>query len=305
VVRNVGPLLTLAPLDGDIISNRGFNALVFAPGAGPSHFLKVRPKRHEAFLREAEITVRLSEHPGARALVPRSRAFSDGPAHVLAEDFVNGLALDVLIRSRHARPWHVLAADVLHSAAALWDAIREVSRSSDASFVDASPLLEDLELLESLGLDSVASGKLGSRLRAVRLPSTPQHGDFWPRNVMRTQGGWQVLDFETCGEVVIPLYDIFHFVRGCGEAASRDQGSWISSWVAAGSTVQPLINSVQRAARGLDSSSVEAALVAYLVEFAARLHRRGVARPRIAGRLRELNALPDLLDRGVVQRLLG
>ena len=162
-----------------------------------------------------------------------------------------------------------------------------------------------LALLESLGLDATASSQLAHRIGAAELQAWPQHGDFWPRNVLEAAGGWRVLDFETCGEVVMPLYDVFHMIRGCGEAASGGKGNWIELWAAAGAAARPLSETVQRLSRGLDATAIEAALVAYLVEFAARLHRRGISRERTAVRLQELNALPGLLERGVVRQILA
>ena len=304
MLRNVGPLVASEPFEGDVISNRGFNAVVFARGADASHFLKVRPERHEHFRREVEATVRLSHHRVLGGLVPRSSAFVAGPARVLAQDFVNGVSLDLLLKARHARPWHDLAADVLRAVAPMWKAIAEVAVDGSAALAEPA-LLADLSLLEGLGLSHTSVIELASRLRAARLPAQPQHGDFWPRNVLQAEGRWQVLDFENCGEVVLPLYDVFHMVRGCGIAASGNRENWIEAWAAAGAQGQPLADEVRRQAAGLDFVGIEAALVSYLVDFAARLHKRGVSRERTAGRLRELNGLPGLLKGGALRRVLG
>ncbi len=285
IVRNVGPLVTSTPLVGDIISNRGFNALLSASGTGPTHFLKVRPAGHEPFRREAEITVRLSRYPATNAVVPHARTFIAGPARVLAEVFVDGTALDVVIRTRRQKDWHVLAAEALRLGPSLWDAIAEIAAPDSDTVVDREGLLSDLALLESLGLDATAASQLAQRIGAVPLRAWPQHGDFWPRNVLESAAGLKVLDFEACGEAVLPLYDVFHMIRGCGEAASGGKGNWIDLWAAAGTVARPLADEVRRLSRGLDATAIEAALVAYLVEFAARLHRRGISRERTAGRL--------------------
>ena len=305
IIKNVGPLVTADPLEGDIISNRGFNAYLFASGGGPSHFLKIRPARHEDFRREAAITTRLSAHPGARGLVPKSTTFVAGPVRVLAGEFVEGTALDVLIRTPPSRPWPDLAAEVLEAASSMWDAISDATDHDTPRAADPKSLLADLELLETLGLDSAASCALARRITAVELSGRPQHGDFWPRNVLRVGDGWRVLDFETCGEVDLPLYDVFHMVRGCAEAAPAGPPNWIERWAAAEAAGGPLVEAVHRSARGMTLPAIEAALTAYMVEFAARLHRRGVSRERTAGRIRELNALPTALEHGTLRRLLG
>lgn len=305
IVRNVGPLLTSRPLTGDIISNRGFNALLSKPGAGPTHFLKVRPAGHEPFRREANFTVSLSLHRATQTLVPRAQTFVAGPARVLAEEFVDGTALDVVIRAQRSHDWHGLAVEALRLAPTLWQAIAELEDPAAQSLADPSSLLSDLALLESLGLDSAASKQLAQRLAEASLPVWPQHGDFWPRNLLQVVGGWKVLDFEACGQIALPLYDVFHMIRGCAAAASAGKGNWIELWAAATSVARPLAEEVRRLAPGLDLPAMETALVSYLVEFAARLHRRGISRERTAGRLRELEALPALLERGVLRRILG
>ena len=167
------------------------------------------------------------------------------------------------------------------------------------------PVRADLDLLASLGLDAAVTRELAARLDAVILPAGPQHGDFWPRNVLKVTSGWRVLDFESCGEAATPLFDVFHFIRGCGESAGGGRGDWIERWIEAGTTARPLADEVRSAARGLDIVSIEAALVAYKVKFTATLHRRGIARERIVVHLTELAALPGQLDHGVMRRLLG
>jgi len=224
---------------------------------------------------------------------------------VLAEAFVNGTALDVVIRARRQKAWHMLAVEALRLAPPLWDAIAEVAAPVADTFVGQDGVLSDLALLELLGLDATASSQLARHFCAVQLPAWPQHGDFWPRNVLVVAGGWKVLDFEACGEIVLPLYDVFHMIRGCSEAASGGAGNWLELWAEAGMAARPLSASVRRLSRGLETTAMEAALVAYLVEFAARLHRRGISRERTAGRLQELRALPGLLERGVVHQILA
>lgn len=305
VVRNVGPLLTTHPLAGDRISNRGFNAIVFANAGEPTHFLKVRPEWHVGFESEASVTVRLAAQPRLNSLVPASQTFITGSARILALEFIEGRALDVVIRARRARSWYELAANVLRATAPLHEAIAELGSDGNTGASDGQSLQEDLDQLASLGLGAKSARELSARLQASILPVSPQHGDFWPRNVLGAATGWRVLDFETCGDAATPLFDVFHFIRGCGEAAGNGRGDWITRWIGAGKVAWPLSEEVRRAACGLELESIEAALVAYKVKFTAKLHRRGVARERLAVRLSELEALPRLMENGVVRRLLG
>lgn len=304
VVRNVGPLQTVAPLEGDNISNRGFNAVVFAAAGRATKFLKVRPIAHVGFSREAAVTVSLATQSRLATLVPASQSFVAGPARVLAQQFIEGTALDVVLRGRSGPVWHELAAEVLRSTDVLRAAIGELALAG-AGTGGAAELRSDLELLAGLGADAAVLRKLAARIAGADLPLRPQHCDFWPRNVLRTSDGWRVLDYESCGRLVTPLFDIFHFVRGCADAAAGGRKSWLSVWANAGRAARPLAVEVRRAAGGLDQTGLEAALVAYQVTFVATLYRRGIARDRIEGRLRELAELPTLLEAGVVAQALG
>jgi Phosphotransferase enzyme family len=304
VVRNVGPLQTAAPLEGDNISNRGFNAIVFATAGEATHFLKVRPLAHASFAREAAVTVSLAAQPPLANLVPASQSFVAGPARVLAQEFIGGTALDVVLRGRGRPAWHELAAEVLRSTNVLRAAIGELAVALGGSN-GLAVLRPDLELLAGLGVDAVALRKLAARAAEADLPLRPQHGDFWPRNVLKTADGWRVLDYESCGQPAPPLFDVFHLVRGCADTAARGRRSWLSDWAAAGRSARPLADEVRRAAGSLNQTGIEAAFVAYQVTFVATLYRRGIARDRIEGRLRELAGLPALLEEGALAQALG
>jgi hypothetical protein len=303
-VRNVGPLKTTKPIAGDNISNRGFNAIVFGAEGGATHFLKVRPVAHNSFAREATVTVELAAQPRLADLVPVSRTFLAGPARVLAQDYVQGTALDVVLRGRVRPAWHRLAAEVLRSTAGLRETI-EGGPMAGRGAGGAEGLRANFELLAGLGVDAVALRELARRVESADLPLRPQHGDFWPRNVLQVADGWRVLDYESCGEPATPLYDVFHFVRGCADAAAGGGQAWLPYWASAGRAASALAEEVRRAAGSLDQAGIEAALVAYQVSFVATLHRRGIAPDRIAGRLRELSELPGLLEQGVLVRAVG
>jgi len=290
---------------GDLISNRGFNALVFTPNATTTHFLKVRPASHEGFRREADWTRQLCRHPASRPFVPEAAAFEEGPARMLVQEFVDGTALDVAIRSRKSPSWHAAAAAALRLARPLWDAISDLSLTPPGNHADLRPLLDDLRLLCGLGLRAEVAASLSAILSRNVLPSFPQHGDFWPRNILASSDGWRIIDFESCGQICLPLYDVFHMVRGCAEATGRGDRSWIEIWNEARSRARPLADAVLQTAGQVSLEQIEAALVAYQVDFAARLHRRGISRERTRGRIRDLDGLPGVIARGEVGRLLS
>jgi hypothetical protein len=250
------------------------------------------------------VTVQLAAQPQLADLVPRSQTFEAGPARVLAQEFVTGTALDVVV-ARQARPtWHELAADVLRASHDLQTAIVGLRAEAPYEGGDAEPLRADLELLARLGVPGPVVDDLAARIAGASLRRLPQHGDFWPRNVLSTASGWRVLDYESCGQLATPLFDAFHLIRGCAEAAGTGGRHWISLWAEVGAAARPLAEAVRSAAGELDIAAIEVALIAYHISFAAKLHRRGIARERLAVRLRELDDMPSMLARGVVSRLL-
>jgi Phosphotransferase enzyme family len=305
IVRNVGPLAAARPLPGDNISNRGFNAIVHTPGVGATHFAKIRPLAHTEFEREVDWALYLAGHQATGALVPASTAFTAGPARVLLERYVEGTSLDVWIRSRQrTQAWFGAAAQALRLLEPLSLALAAHTPPDHGKAADLSSLADDLQLLVSIGLDAGAASALQASLSAAPLGLTPQHGDFWPRNVLVTAAGLKLIDFELCGEIRIPLYDAFHMIRGCGEAAGETNGRWLESWAGGNDAARPLTDVFQRIVGGMGLPEVEAALVSYLVDFAARLHRRGVSRERTASRVRELARMPPLLQSGLLQQLM-
>jgi hypothetical protein len=303
VVRNVGPLVSRAPLQGDRISTRGFNALVLGRAGTPSHFVKVRPVENEIFRDEAEMTARLSAHPASCHLVPRARTFVAGEARVLAEEFVDADSLEVQLRRTGPRRWAGSAAAMIGALPDLWAAIADAAGGEAGMILDTPNLLQELEALKAIGLESRAARELSAHLAASPAVAPPQHGDFWPRNILMTPVGPKVIDFESAGRVGLPLYDVFHMVRGCAEASKRNGADWIDAW-AGTKGERALTAAVKRVTEGMTTRQVEAALVAYLVDFLARLYRRGNAPDRLAGRVRELNELPRRLERGALRNVL-
>jgi len=107
-------------------------------------------------------TVSLATQPRLANLVPASQSFVAGPARVLAQEFIGGTALDVVLRGRGRPVWHELAAEVLRSTNALRAAIGELALAAGGSH-GLAVLRPDLELLAGLGVDAVTLRKLAVR----------------------------------------------------------------------------------------------------------------------------------------------
>ncbi|MFH1765282.1 MAG: phosphotransferase [Gemmatimonadota bacterium] len=307
VVRNVGPVLSARPLSGDGVSTRGFNAILLSPRGTPSHYLKVRSAGNEAFLREATVHTALGRHPDARSMVTRARTFLHGPMRILASEFLHGDRMDVVLaKGKGKGVWSETVGKVIAASQPFWGALGQVLEKSGEIPAGSATLGEatrEFATLRESGLSDGTVRTLSDRLREVWLPPVPQHGDFWPRNLFRVGEGWRILDFETCGSVDLPLFDIFHLIRGSVYAAGGGgAGTWLESWAAVGREADALRESVKPHADGLDQDQIEAALVGYLTLFSARLIRRGNPRNRTAPWIWELERLPEILGKPLVSQ---
>lgn len=250
------------------------------------------------------MAVHLATTERSRSLVPAARSFVESSVRVLLQDYVPGPLLEIEVRRSRDPDWYGLAADALGVVGPLWEAISQAVDIDIPPAIDVEGLLGCFRTLESLGLESGPAQFLADRIARSRLRPRPQHGDLWPRNVIRSGNGWRVLDFETCGAVMIPLYDVFHLIRGCGEAAGGGHGDWLGRWLTAGPSAGVLAKAVLDFAQGMDIREIEAALVAYSVDFCARLHRRGVARDRVAALVQELRLTARAIRSGSVAKLV-
>lgn len=313
VVRNVGPLATRAPLAGDCISNRGCNALLARGGTstGYTHFVKLRPAFDAGFERECAVTVHLARQPSVAALMPPSTTFVADGVRILLQRYCAGVSLERLILDAPGR-WASYTARALKTAQPLLEQI-----AASAASVPAGPLRDALRRstadLVHAGLSAEAAARIDARLAALPERACGQHGDFWPRNILlggdvagQSSRTW-VIDFENCGVIDLPLYDVFHLIRSAAEIAGGWHGDWLQRWAtaAAADELAEMVNAAaQRWLPDRSPQAVEAALLACLVDVAARLYRRGVALERLAGRLAELEGICQDLDRGALRRVL-
>lgn len=64
-------------------------------------------------------------------------------------------------------------------------------------------------------------GQFFAQGRAVGCDTGPAHGDFAPWNVMKTDDGWCLIDWEDAGDDRQPFEDVFHYVVQAGTLLGR------------------------------------------------------------------------------------
>jgi hypothetical protein len=127
---------------------------------------------------------------------------------------------------------------------------------------------------------------------AGRVRRVLQHGDLWPRNILRHEGSWKLLDFDSFGRIQVPLYDAFHLVRHCWALRQRTRrgvGEWVRasaklpnhrpSWIESlcspgAAQVYQRTLGWARQRHGLSDAEAVGTLAFYLIDMAARMYHR-------------------------------
>src|SRR4051812_10959768 len=73
MVHNAGTLPAERPDEGDVISTRGFNALVLDHQGALTHFCKCRPPTTD-WIRQTELCTRMSSVPALQHMLPQAWA---------------------------------------------------------------------------------------------------------------------------------------------------------------------------------------------------------------------------------------
>lgn len=304
IVMNKGLIHPTWPLGADQVSSRGFNVVLLGPRHLPSHVLKVRPISNAAFDKEAKIHSLLCKHPSSKMLVPSAKVFLCGPMRVLASKFVRGESLASLIRKRRLGDgWSGPIGDALAASFSFWKALGTLFGRPEGGVMSATleKISDDLATLRKGGLSQRTFQIFNEHLESIWLPSRPQHGDLWSNNLLRMRDGWCILDFEDCGEIDLPLFDVFQLIRSSLQAFDgRGPGSWLEQWARLNPPSGVLNRSVRRHAEGLSREQIEAALMAYLVSVTARMVRRGLPMDITAAGFREIEMAPELSRRFLV-----
>lgn len=228
--RNFGSLRLDAPM-ADGAETRGFHARVLARDGQCTHYIKCRSASSANAAREASVLTALRTDRSLAEVVP--------PASVLVLPGLRALILGVVegqgfarrvARQRLSRA----VADVMECLAVRGRLMEGATRvgvvpQMPGPFKPVQAIGRSLQILEE-------SGVAPAVLAAIRdgvdtdLPSTPQHGDFTPANIIWSRTGPVILDFEFFGLVNSPLYDVWHFIRNVRvqRGESRD---WLGTFV--------------------------------------------------------------------------
>lgn len=262
---------------------RYFNLTVLARGF-PAFVAKVRPAGHNQLARSTAIRCCLAgERQHGLSVSPAGIASSDRMT-VQVSRFLRGPTVGRgVLRLSRGRYLQLLRTVLEGNAELSQMAMRECDLLKNPSAMFslaqlASNSLNDAGVLAALNADE-QSVLAGSVLEAGDLPSRPQHGDFWWANMIVVDGRVWVIDFDSYGEILVPLFDDMTFMLG---TLGLRAGSLAAGIERLGSpdpesrACRALL--VERArAESLTGSQVEGVAVYYLAYMASELHRRGGA----------------------------
>jgi len=270
---------------GDFLWNRGFNLALLGPDRIPARYCKCRPAGDPIAHAETRILKRLSADLNGR-IVPLTIGLETDEIQIQVAEHISGERHDLLLRTLPESEWS-------ESLEAIIEASEEVAKRAELILSDVLQLRTTIDLLdeaarhlEHLGPARIADAERQA-LEGLLAASAPvrgsfQHGDLWPKNVIRDDRGWWLLDFEMFGRVQTPLYDACHLVRttsGLQNPTSRGSLTWVERMeppVADLRFRQVLRNAAAR--HDLDSAGAVACLVYYAIDMAARSYGRAVAR---------------------------
>jgi len=306
MVKNDGPVpIPSSPVPGD--PTRGFNLLILSEGGAPTHYVRCRDRSDPALLREGELLRSLAALDDFRPHLPECAAGSSGSVQVLATRFMSGRNFSHAVRGMPPERWRESLFQLTELVTRLGRAAGEgiVALRSTERLVLADEAAPYLAALGDGFLPMAGIEQLDGILKAAgEVHRFPQHGDLWPGNIMLDHDTWRLLDFDSFGQVQVPLFDACHLTMTSMEYLLTGGNGYPRPWLTylerrdelGEGAIAVLHHNAE--AHGFSRQQAMGAVIFYLVELAARLTRRR-AEPAISGiPLQELAMIADLTAAG-------
>ncbi len=290
LVRNRGSIPAPPEQPTRVPEDSGFDLLLLGPDFHPRFYCKCRPPADRKLEHETAVLETLSRDPEITGLVPRTRGFASKRIRVQLTDYVSGPLYLGVLPELDAGEWRRTLREVLdvgHRLSACcppnWLPAGNHDLRAGATGGTKASLAEEsapaLAYLVRVGLLAESAEPLAGILRAAGdFVRRPQHGDFWPGNVVYGDAGWCVVDFEEYGRIAVPLYDAFQMIR-TSDTIRRDAGPedlWLDRLRRNDEEARASRQLIQRLAEdeGLDSKQIVGVLVYHLLEVARSFHAR-------------------------------
>lgn len=279
VTNNVAAIPPIDDTPGDFVWNRGFNMIVLDRWARPTHFAKCRAAQDAKLGHEAESLAALAQVPDLRQHLPEATNLRSDRLQVLLSQFLRGVPLNALVDRGFGRRVARIVRHALNAVTLLSARSTQAlaSRIPEQTFDLGAALERDVAYLVEAGLPQEDGAALRAAVHGVDpLPRQLQHGDLWPANIVARGHRLWFIDFEMFGEIQVPMYDVFHFLRTCSDAWDGSGASWFDRMRGGGTTHDLLKRSATeaRGRLGLDTHQAVAALIYYVTHFSVTTHMR-------------------------------
>ena len=283
--RNVVTLYNYAPIPApplrvDISGwMRGFNLVIVKDGH-PEHFVKCRPTSDAVLDRETTIRTALAgDRPGKLSVSAVRHARSSRIA-VQVSPFLRGPTYGQIVHAQSSEQYVEMLAAVLQGAAELAEvAQRELLKQPRGTIsvpAIASEILAEVAMLASLD-DAQKAALAEVVLEVGEVPSIPQHGDFWWQNLIMVDGHLFAIDFDSYGDVRVPLFDDLTLTITTMAVRAGGTVEGLTRLLSSDPEARACHRVLTERARldGVAPSKLDGLLVYYLANMATTVHRRG------------------------------
>ena len=209
--------------------------------------------------------------------MPVARYARSDRLELQVSDFLEGVPYSRIVPRQRERTCLRTMHDVLHGLSYALSRIDDDRRGVGPIdlVAEASGCLTHLQ--SHLSLSGEQWDALSAALsRAGQLPCCPQHGDLWAENIIMAGGKQWVIDFETFGEVQVPLYDDLTLVLSALSLRRRGGGNVVDDLLRdkrLSSRCRGLLVS-RSVAAGLRPDQLDGVLVFHLLHRASSVTRR-------------------------------
>jgi tRNA A-37 threonylcarbamoyl transferase component Bud32 len=212
LLRNVGTARGSEGIPDDHITSRGFNLLLMDARGVPRYYAKCRSVRNARHTREAEILQVLQADVTAGSHLPSAFVVDAEAIRAIVMGYLPGPDLEF---SLSAMGWNARVKSLVEVLRLVDQATCRIERMGLVgvpSSVEYKIDDDDELLLRELTGDDRRILQESLNVAASLKPRL-QHGDLTARNVRMKDGRPVVLDYEACGDSVLPLADAWNLVR--------------------------------------------------------------------------------------------
>jgi hypothetical protein len=263
--------------------NRGFSLAVLAANGEPAYFCKFRPAGDAVLERETLIRTCLAGDRRGGLSVSPVKSVASARIAVQVSPFLRGPNYGTIAPGQSTVDFIDTLRTVLVGAGELARiALRDcptMVRTSAATIHLATAAADSIANVTTLAaLARAQSDALTAVVvDAGDVPSRPQHGDFWWQNLLMVDGHLWAIDFDSYGEVCVPLYDdltLMVTTLGVRPGAPDDVLARLTASNDSARACRSLLAERARS-EGLSISQLDGLFVYYLAHLASTVHRRG------------------------------